>query len=186
MAKSKIDKAVGSITESEIKSLHKGIKPRKEYDSLRFFKNLTIIAVILIIIFIFLFWKFNVVDLPTFRQYGGKSKVHLLSYCGIEKFKCKTSKLENGSITLDIKNNFNEIAAIKEVSFGDCTKKYDITLGSKGSSGVKDKASIEVFCKSYKDMKVVYQRERGIEHKSEGKVFYFLDLTRMFKVFYKG
>src|SRR3989338_4293643 len=179
MAKSKIDKAVGSITESEIKSLHKIIKPRKEHDPLKFFKNLTIIAVILIIIFIFLFWKFNVVDLPTFKQYGGKSKVHLLSYCGIEKFKCKTSKLENGSIALDIKNSFNEIAAIKEISFGDCTKKYDIILGSRGSS--KDKAAIEIFCKSYEDMSMVYQREMGIEHKSEGKVFYFLDLTMMFK-----
>ena len=185
MAKSKIDKAVGSITESEIKSLHKIIKPRKEHDPLKFFKNLTIIAVILIIIFIFLFWKFNVVDLPTFKQYGGKSKVHLLSYCGIEKFKCKTSELENGSVVLNIKNNFNEVVALKEVSFGDCIKKYNITLSSKDSPGIKDKAGIEVFCKSYKDMNVVYQRDGGIEHKSKGKVFYFLDLTRVFKVFYK-
>ena len=148
-------------------------------DPLKFLKILTIIAVIFALVLIFLLWKFNVVDFQAFKEYKGKSRAHLLGYCDIEKFRCKTTKLENDSIILNIKNNFNEYVSIKEVSFGTCANNYDILLK------MEDKAQILLFCEDYKDMKVVYQRSGGIVHESEGRVFYFLDMTSIFKLFYK-
>lgn len=177
MAESKLDEAIGSITEKELKSLHKVIKPRKEHNPLKFFKFLTIAVVILILLFIFLFWRFNVVDLPTYKQYEGKSRVYFLTYCDIAKFRCETSKLQNDSIIINIENKFNEIIGIKEISFGNCTNKYDVVLSLNG------KTQVTVSCENYRDMNLIYGRESGISHKSEGKVSYILDLSKLFKIF---
>ena len=173
MAGSKIDEAVGRVKEKDIKNLHKVIKARKKHDSLKFFKFLTLVLFILTIVFIFIFWKFNVAGIQTSDQYG-KSKVYLLSYCSIWKLGCQTSKLENGSIVLNLENDLNEAMRIETISFGDCSTEINIDL--KGG----DKTTILIYCAFYKDMEITYGRLSGLIHKNKASAFYFLDLTKMF------
>lgn len=178
MAGSKIDEAVGRVKEKDLKNLHKAIKARKKHDPLRFFKFLTLVLLILTIVFVFIFWKFNVAGIQTSDQYGDKSKVYLISYCSIWKLGCQTSKLENGSIVLNLENDFNEAIRIEEISFGDCSTKVDKYLVGKG------KTTILIYCEDYKDMEIKYGKVLGLIHKNKASVFYFLDLTKMFGFLY--
>jgi|ETNmetMinimDraft_2_1059921.scaffolds.fasta_scaffold14288_3 hypothetical protein len=179
MGKSKIDRAVEKITEKDIGKIHKVIKPKKEFHPRKISKILTAIVIVIALIFIFLFWKFSVVDFPAFKQYEGKSKIYLLSYCDIEKFSCKTTKFEDGSINLDIKSKFNEPIAIKDISAGNCNNELNISLSS------KNKTLVNIYCASYHDISLIYKGVSDIDHRVSGKVFYFLDLTEAFKIFYK-
>jgi len=174
MAGSKIDQAVGNVKEKDLKNLHKTIK-RKKKDPLRFFKVLTIAFSFLAVIFIVVLWNVNVIGAKTSEQYSGESKVYLISYCSIWKLGCQTSKLENGSIILNLRNNFKEKIHLEEVSFGDCSTKVDTTLESGGET------IILAFCEDYGDVEVSYERLSGLIHKSRGTILYLVDVTNIFR-----
>ncbi len=178
MAGSKIDQAVENVREKDLKNLHKEIKRKKKRDPLGFFKTLTIVFFVLAVISIFVFWKFNIIGIHTSNPYGGKPRVHLLSYCSIWKLGCQTSKLENGSIILTLRNNFNEEIDVEEVSFGDCSAKVDVPLEA------KDETTILAFCENYEDVEVTYERSSGLIHRSSGTIFFFVDMTNIFGFLY--
>lgn len=178
MAGSKIDQAVKKVKEEDIKKLHKEIKRKKKRNPLGFFKTLTIVFFVLAVISVFVFWKFNIIGVHTPNPYGGKPKLYLLSYCSIWKIGCQTSKLENGSIILTLRNNFNEKINIEEVSFGDCSIKVDVPLEAKGET------TILAFCENYGDVKVIYGRSSGLTHRSKGIIFFFADMTDIFGFLY--
>ena len=178
MAGSKIDQAVKKVKEEDIKKLHKEIKRKKKHKPLRFFKLLTIVFFVLAIISVFVFWKFNIIGVHTSGQYGSKPKAYLLSYCSIGKLGCQTLKLENGSIILTLKNNFNEKIDVEELSFEDCSTKVDVPLEVKGET------TILAFCENYGDVKVTYEKSSGLTHRSKGIIFFFADMTDIFGFLY--
>ena len=174
MAGSKIDQAVGNVKEKDIKNLHKAIKRKKKHDPLSFFKYLTIVFFVLVIISVFVLWNLNIIGAQNSEQYSGKSKVYLISYCSILKLGCQTSKLENGSVVLNIRNNFNEDIYIEEVSFGDCSTKVDMPLEPSAET------TILAFCEDYGDVEVDYVGSTDLAHSTRGTVFFLGDMTNIF------
>ena len=178
MAGSKIDHVVRNVREKDLKKLHKEIKRKKKHKPSGFFKLLTIVFFVLTIISIFVFWKFNVIGIHTSNPYGSKPKIYLLSYCSIWKLGCQTSKLENGSIILTLRNNFNEKINIEEVFFDNCSIKVDMPLE------VKSETTILAFCEDYGYIGVTYEKSSGLIHRSRGTIFFFADMTNIFGFLY--